>query len=232
MAQSNPNEKFEEKPIFASIQDIKDGLFDPQTLSKEQRQPYVEALMAEGLTETPIAQLLKVSTKTISRDLKEIRERNAIAPNVELAKQICGELLYYARIHHSYLMRLARNKDASINDRIQAEFSAWKLRDELASRLQSIGYIPTKAKEINGDLTLHFDPNEAPASFEGLKKQLQEIEDIGSQQGGLPEETQKKVQLLRQKIERAELEHCIIEAKETQLKGGSDGQHNEGEKPD
>ena len=224
MTAENSTQHPEEEPILTLIQRIKDDLFDPRLLSKEQRQQCDEIFIGEGLTEVTIAQILKVSTKTIARDLKEIRGKNAIIPNIELVKQICGELLYYARIHHSYLMRLARNKDASMSDRIQAEFSAWKIRDEMAARFQSIGYIPTKAKEISGDLTLHLESNESIASFDDLKKQLQEIEAIGDQQGGLPEETKKKVHLLRHRIENAELEQDVVETKEEQLKGEDHGQ--------
>lgn len=224
------NHNLDEQSILTLIQRAKDGLFDPKILNQEQRHQFIEVLISEGLAEATIAQFLKVSTKTITRDLKAIRNKNAIIPNVELAKQICGELLYYARIHHSHLMRLARSKDASISDRIQAEYSAWKVRDELAARFQLIGYLPTKAKEISGDLTLHFESNESFASFEDLKKQLQEIEAIGNQQGGLPEETQTKIKLLRQKIEKAELEQNVIEIKEMQPEGGNDGQQDENKK--
>jgi len=68
----------QEKPILSLLQDIKSGVIDPRDIEKELRQQIVEVLLLEGTMVPQIAQILKVSDKTIRRDTLDIKERNAL----------------------------------------------------------------------------------------------------------------------------------------------------------
>lgn len=204
MTTENSSQNPEEESILIIIQKIKDELSDPRLLSKEQRQQCVEVLNAEGLTEVTIAQILKVSVKTVYRDLLAIQERNALAPNINLVKQIIGELVRKAHIHHAYLMRLARSRDASPAEKAQAEFMSWRILNELVERLQSVGYIPLRPQQIVGDMHHHFD-DESEKSLDEVKKMVIEIEAINTESGGMSPEVAEELKQLKAKIANAEI---------------------------
>jgi hypothetical protein len=204
MTAENPTQHPEEEPILTLIQKIKDDLFDPRLLSKEQRQQCVEVLNGEGLTEVTIAQILKVSTKTISRDLLAIQERSALTPNINLVKQIIGELVRKAHIHHAYLMRLARSRDATPGEKAQAEFMAWRILNELVVRLESTGYIPSSPKQIVGDLYHHL-ADDSEKSLEEIKKMVIEIEAVSIETEEKSPEVEEELKSLKAKITKAEI---------------------------
>jgi hypothetical protein len=139
------------------IQQIKDGSLDPGTIGKDMRQQCVEVFLGEGYTVASIAQVFQTCEKTIRRDIDDIRERNAITPDICLAKKTIGEMVTYARIHRDYLMRLARVKDASISEKSQAEYLAARVGLELIGKMQTLGYLPSKPQTIVGDIFHHVD---------------------------------------------------------------------------
>lgn len=194
----------EEQPILTIIQRIKDNLLDPKLLSKEQRQQCVEVFSAEGLTEVTIAQILNVSTKTISRDLQAIRERNALTPNVDLAKQIIGEYAHKMRIHHAYQMRLARSKEASVSEKIQSEYYASIILNQFIERLQSLGYLPLRPQHMVGDL-FHHVADDSERSFDEIKKMVIEIETVSIETGKMSPEVEEELNNLKAKIAKAEI---------------------------
>jgi len=198
------NQNPDEQPILTLIQRIKDNLFDPRLLTKDQRMQCVEILSGEALTEATVAQILKVSIKTIARDIQAVRERNALTPNINFAKQIAGELVHKARLHHGYLMRLARNKDASTGEKTQAEFFAWRVLNEMIERLQSLGYLPQRPTEITGDLYHHLS-DDSEKSLEEIKKMIIEIEVVSKETGEMSPEAEEELKRLKARIEKAEI---------------------------
>jgi predicted transcriptional regulator len=148
------------KSSIQLLQEINSGQTDPGLLDKPSRQQCIELLIAEGYTHSQIAQLLKCSEKTVSRDIKEIRARNELTPSVPFAKQFIGDMLKKAMNHHAYLMRLARMKNIPAADKIQAESSAWKVIKEVCEKLQSLGYLPCRPQEVVGDIFHQLDDKE------------------------------------------------------------------------
>jgi transposase len=203
MPQDNSNH--DEQPILSLLQDIKDGHLDPKTLTVELRQRCVEILLFENYAEHSIAQILGRSEKTIKRDLKDIYERNALSPDINLAKQIIGDMVMKARAHHSRLLQLARSKDGSIAEKIQAEFSAWRVINEMVERLQSLGYLPLRPQEIVGDLFHHIDERNLEKSFQDVRKALSDVVDVAQQCGTLTPELQENVNSLQHRVEKAEI---------------------------
>lgn len=202
------------------LQEINSGITDPKLLNKQSRQQCVELLVAEGYTHFQIAQLLKCSEKTVSRDLKDIRGRNELTPKVEFAKQLIGEMFQKAMNHHNYLMRLARMKDASISEKMQSEFAAWKVLKELIQRLQSLGYLPSRPTEVVGAFYHHSDDSE-DNSPDAMRKMLMKIEQAAKDTGLLDSEMTGKIDVLKARIAQSEiaveikqLEANNLEAKE------------------
>jgi len=207
---SNQPDKGKDEPVLALLQQIKDGQIAPGTIDKEARQKCVELLDAEGYTYAQIAQVLKCSEKTVSRDMKEIRKHNELSPSVEFAKQLIGEVFNKAINHHAYLMRLARMKDASISEKMQSEFAAWKVLKELVEKLQSLGYLPQKPQELIADFSHHVSASDEK-SFKELGLQIAEIEKVSSEFGELAPEIKKELKELKQRLEKAEIESRVID---------------------
>lgn len=206
MKADNPKlDKEEEVPIFSLIQKIKDESLDPKTLPKELRQQCVEVLWAEGYGESSMAQILKRSEKTIKRDLQEIREKNALSPDPELAKQLIGEMMLRARMHQGYLVRLARSKEGTVSEKAQAEYLAWRVQKELVEKMQSLGYLPHQPQEITGDLYHHLSLQEEEHSFSEIRTMLAQVESVARESDTYSTEIEREVNLLMARIEKAEI---------------------------
>jgi transposase len=221
------SKKDEELPIFSLIQQLKDESLDPRTLPKELRQQCVEVLLAEGYSESAMAQILKRSEKTIKRDLQEIREKNALSPNLELARQIIGETVQRARMHQGYLVRLARSKDATVSEKAQSEYLAWKVQKELIEKMQSLGYLPSRPQEITGDIYHHMSLQEEEQSFAEIKTMITQIESVARETDTFSDELEREVTLLKAKIEKAEITYEVENLLENQkqIKEGKETQN-------
>ncbi len=202
MKTSNPKNEPNEVPILSIIQRIKDKKLDPKILSKDEQRRCVEALMMEGYSEPQIAQVLSRSQKTIKRNLEQIRENNSINPNPELTKKLIGAMLIKTEIHHSYLMRLARKAEASISEKSQAEYMAWRVVKESTELLQSLGYLPLRPKEIVGDI-FHHQENSSESISE-TKHQIEQIETLASE-FGISNDVKLRLNQLKEDLKKIEI---------------------------
>ena len=198
----------DEQPTFSLIQKIKDGIVAPETLIKDLRQRCIEVLLGEGYAVAALAQVLKRSEKTIRRDIEDIRERNAISPDINLAKKIIGEMVMYARINRDYLMKLARTKETSVAEKSQSEYYAFKVHAELMTKLQSLGYLPQKPQAIVGEIFHHVDKE--ISDFDELARQIIEIEKITDEDEKIEKDVKEditKMKTVLEKIQSSEKEH-------------------------
>ena len=202
MEDNNSSQK--EQTVLDIIQDINSGICDPLLLDKATRQQCIEVLTGEGYTHSQLAQLLKRSEKTMSRDMQEIRQKNALTPSVEFAKETVGELVSKGRQHASYLMRLARSKDSSQSEKAQAEFLAWRVYRELIEKLQTLGFLPLKPQEISGDIYHHVLEKEDD-SYEDVKKMICEVKSVAKETGTFTQELSDEISQLNAHIEKAEV---------------------------
>ena len=184
-------EKFEEddKSTSDMVHRIKIGALDPRLLNKEQRQLCVEALYFDGISPTGIAQFLKVTDRTIRRDLAEIRTRNALTPDSDLARQIVGEFAHWVRTHRGNLMKLAHNTEASTGERAQAEYYAYMIGSDMITKLQSLGYLPKSA-----DALLVMQKKEESDSDDRVTIMCTELEDM-SKLATSPEQANKCIEI-------------------------------------
>jgi transcriptional antiterminator len=193
------------------LQQIQQGAIDPRDLDKDVRQQIVEVLMLEGSSVSQIAQILKMSDKTIRRDIAVIRERNALSPNIDFAKKLVGDLVMKSEGHRSYLMRLARSQNAKVGERSLAEFYAWKVSTELVEKLQSLGYLPLVPHKIAADI-YHHDEDDAKTFCE-LKDELTVLERVAEQDSILDEQIRERIEFLRLKIDKAQIAYDLNEVK-------------------
>ena len=168
--------------------------------------------MLEGYQPSALAPLLKVSDKTIKRDLNEIFERNAVNPSPDLARHLIGEFLQRFRAHHAYLMRLARAKEGSLHEKGEAEFLAWRVQKEAVELLQSLGYLPSRPTQVIGDIFHHADA--AEPAIGDIKKQITEIELIAEETQVLPSEVLTRLGDLKLRAEKAEIQEGVQKVSE------------------
>jgi hypothetical protein len=207
-----------EIPILSLIQQVKDKTIDPKTLDKELRQACVEVFLVEGYSLSSMAQILNRSEKTIHRDIEEIRGRNALIPNADLAKKLIGELLVYSRSHRDHLMRLSRSKEGSISERAQAEYYAARVWLDLTGRFQSLGYLPSSPQAFVGNIFCHTDDAQAHKEANSLIAQTNFLEAILKESSASGDESIKEISQISNEIT------TLIKPKESQDKGEKDGQ--------
>jgi len=204
-----------EKPLLTLIQEIKDNRVNPDSIDKELRQQCVEIFIAEGYTIASIAQIFNKCEKTIKRDVEVIRDRNALTPDIELAKKLIGEMVNYARVHRDHLMRLARSKDTGVGEKAQAEYYAHRVEMEMVDKLQTLGYLPLKPKTIVGDFTHTLNLSDDKALNE-FRLQLSEIEKLAVEEGSVSPEIENEIKRIRGRIEQAEIEKDILKIQDKQ----------------
>jgi len=203
MDSTNDNKNKEESPVFKIIQELKDGKREAKDLSKEQRQECVDSLDLQGYNVSQIAKTLNRSEKTIRRDLQDVKARRSVKPSLELATQIVGNMIAKLEACQSHLVRLANSKEGSLQEKSQAIFYAGKMMLELTEKLQSLGYLPSAPQKVIGEIYLHNEDDDK--TFAEAKEKLKEIEAIAKDTGVLDEITQKRIEDLKGKIEKAEI---------------------------
>lgn len=199
---SNPKDNPEQdgRTIISVIQGVKDRTLNPKTLSEGERRECVEFLSWEGYTQAQIGQILKISDRTVRRDLKVIEDNNALSPDVDLAKRIVGDMFRKAKVHHAYLMRLARSPEASYSEKAQAEFMAFRVLKEMIEKMQSLGYLPSKPQAIVGDIFHHVDGG--ISDFDEIAKQIIEIEKITDGDGKIEDDIKKDISKMKAVVEK------------------------------
>ena len=175
----------------------------------------------EGYQPYAIASLLKVSDRQIRRDIKQLKEDNELEVDEKFIKKYLGELLIRGQNHCSYLMRLARSKEASVAEKTQAEYGAWKIYKELTERLQDVGYLPRVAKQISGDLYHHLS-REDKDPLDESRGIIVEIQKVMEETQCSSSEIERELEILNKRIECAEIKQDAQKLLEDQKKEKSD----------
>lgn len=157
------------------LQGIKTGTTNPALLSPPQRRRLVVLLIGEGHSTAEIAHILKFSERTIERDKNKIRKKNAIVKDPKLVEQMAGRLLLEAETAIQKIRKYERDKQASPAVKIDAEHKCFQIVNDLAERLQSMGYLPTAAKKLEADLIHH---TEGTLSLKEIESEAQRLRDI------------------------------------------------------
>lgn len=211
----------EDFSVSKTLQGIKSGMVDPKMLSGEQRRFCIHVLRMEGYQQYAMANLLSVSDRQIRRDIKNLKDENELEMDEKFVKKCLGELLVRGQNHCAYLMRLARAKDASVAEKTQAEYGAWKIYKELTERLQDVGYLPRAAKQISGDLYHHLscDDKDPLDESRGI---IVEIKKVMEESKSSSPDIVKELELLNKRIECAEIKQDTQKLLEDQKKEDND----------
>jgi len=116
---------------------IREGLLDPKEISIYDRRVCVAYLRLEGYGQEAISQIFKVHRQTVTRDEKANRLEAAKLVDEIDARSVAGNLIVWAR---NLTAKALREKNYGL---------AWKIQRELISDLQSLGYLPRSAEQLN-----------------------------------------------------------------------------------
>jgi transposase len=108
---TKPQEGQPECSPIAVIRDLQSGKLSPNALSSEARCACVEHLRGEGYAVAEIAEIFKVSTRTIRRDILQIRQAHAVQQDPALLSQAVGQLMQHAELAISRLKAIAAFTD-------------------------------------------------------------------------------------------------------------------------
>ena len=164
-----------ERSVLEIMRQIKAGSLAPDHLTVAERQACVMHLWAEGLSVPEIAQVLKRSDRTITRDRQAIQEANALQQDPKFAGEMAGMLISEADACISRMRRTARLADTPAAVRVEAERASFAIRSELCQRLQSLGFLPTATHRIEAHLTHGYAE---PPSFEELEIELRRLHEV------------------------------------------------------
>ena len=135
------------------LQKIQAGTVDPKCIRPTERRLIVSYLMADGYSTAEMAQILKVSDRSIERDKKAIRQTNALAADPELVEQMVGRLVCEAELSIQRMRKAARDKDTPPAVRIDAEHRCYLIVSDMTTSLQRLGYLPTATSKLQADFT-------------------------------------------------------------------------------
>jgi predicted DNA-binding ribbon-helix-helix protein len=181
------SEKNVNKPILSPISLIKqlrDGKISAANLTNESRIACVEYLTGEGLKKCEIAELLKISTRTVYRDLAQIRKENAISLDAEFVAQHVGELKKRCSSAISNLLKIQNDKKCPHKVKVDAIHKTWLIFKECTQTLQSLYYLPNAATEIRASVDHNFGE---PPGFDEITHDLSMLK-ASMKESGIPDE--------------------------------------------
>jgi len=173
-----------------------------------------------------IANYLKVSEKTIRRDQDEINARNAQKLSTEDTVNLVGELVAKLSASHENLMRLARDKQGSVQERAQAGMYASKAIEGQIAILQKLGFAPSKPLQIEADVRHH---QEEDVSVDQLKAELFELEKLADSKGQKDPEVIKMIEAAKQQIALAEAKNMVDDLRNNLNQRNGDGNSGQGQ---
>lgn len=163
-----------ERTVLSLIRDVREGRMSGVMLHRDDRLRVVEHLTAEGYTGPEIAEVLKVSERTVIRDRIAVREMNALLPSPELVGQVVGHLVRGAEQAIGRLRRIGREAGIKPAERIEAERVTWQIQRELVVTLQGLGYLPTAPTTLNA----HISTGEDLPQTEALLAEIERLESL------------------------------------------------------
>lgn len=175
---------------------------DPKAISKIDRQQLVVVLMADGMSNAEMAQLLGVADRTIERDKKSIRTGNAIAKDPGLLEQMVGRLMAEAEVSIQHIRKAIRGKGVSASVRVEGAQRCIQILFDLVKSFQSLGYLPTATQKVEAELTHHL--GEVP-SYSELREQLGQIQMVAKKEGDLDGTVSKNILVIEGQLNQADL---------------------------
>ena len=208
-----------EERTLSLLQKIQAGTVEPKCIRPAERRLIVSYLMADGYCTADMAQILKVSDRSIERDKKAIRQTNALAADPELVEQMAGRLVCEAELSIQRIRKTARDKNTPQAVRIEAEHRCYQIVSDMITSLQHLGYLPMATARLQADFTHNI--GQIP-DYSQMQMEVQRLKQItGETKGTDPQliEQLNKIETQLVKVKFAnQIENIsnIVENKETQ----------------
>lgn len=171
-AETEKNNSLPVSPI-SLVKAIQNGQVNAKGLSIQDRQMCVEYLANQGGSTAEIAEVLKVSDRTVRRDMGQIREKNAVEPDEGFTARFAGQILQDRQFAVDGLKRLSRDRSCPHHVVMQAYLGICNINKGTAEMLQSFGYLPGYGM-LNTDGNFHLpDPEDLIAEFASLKGSIE-----------------------------------------------------------
>ncbi len=161
--------------VLTLLQAIQSGQMTAETMTAEDRRSCVEQLTIDAYSVLEIAQLLKVSDRTVRRDREHIRRSHAVDQDPEFVGNMVGQLVQQAEQAIERLVRAGR-RAVQIHEKVNVEVACWRIRKELVESLQRLGHLPTADLKIRSDVTHHVG-GDLPATAD-LRLELARLETL------------------------------------------------------
>ena len=195
---SGGNHDDDDKPtVLSIIRGLQNGTASPKSLSIHDRRACVEHLTGEGYSIVEVAEILRVSERTIARDRKAILEANAIEHDPRLSEEMAGRLVREAELTISRMRRVARDKSTPASVKVDAEHRCYLVLSDMVRAMQSLGYLPTAAHQIQADLTHHLDE---PPGFDQTLTEVTRLELLLETSGGADDTARQQLSQLKSSI--------------------------------
>lgn len=201
------------------LQKIQAGTVDPKCIRPADRRLIVSYLIADGYSTADMAQILKVSDRSIERDKKALREANALSADPELVEQMAGRLVCEAELSVQRIRKAARDKNTPQAVKVDAEHRCYQIVSDMITSLQRLGYLPIAAQRLQADFTHSIGQIPDVAQIQAELQRLKQI--TGETQGTDPQLTEQinqiEIQLVKVMLA-SQIENIskIVESKEIQ----------------
>ena len=157
------------------LQKIQAGAVDPKCIRPAERRLIVSYLMSDGYCTADMAQILKVSDRSIERDKKAIREANILAAEPELVEQIAGRLVCEANLSIQRIRKATRDKKTKTAVKIDAEHRCYQIVSDMICSLQRLGYLPIATARLQADFTHNIGEIPALTQMQAEVQRLKQI---------------------------------------------------------
>lgn len=161
--------------VLSIIRKLHSGELEAKSLGADDRRRCGEHMVGEGYSTVEIAEVLKVSERTIARDRAATRQANALKRDPAFASEMAGNLVRHADLAVSRIRRVTRDRDTPPNVKVDGERACWTINRELVQSLQELGHLPKAPQEIRGDLTHHLAE---PPAMAAIRDELQRVMEI------------------------------------------------------
>jgi len=202
--------------VIRLIQSLQRGEVTGKSLSAPDRRKVVEHLTNEGYVVGEIAEVLKISDRTILRDRKEIAASYALQNDPQTVAQMIGRLAQAAEVAVQRLRKIAREKSTPAAVAVEATHRAYQIYSDLTVRLQSLALLPSATHHIQATLTHH--AGEVP-DYERLDNEVKRVKSTVVEAAANDPKLLAQLQELEQRIDRGKLLNDISAVEKAAQKG-------------
>ena len=188
------------------LQKIQVGTVDPKCIRPAERRQIVSYLMADGYATADMAQILKISDRSIERDKKTIRETNALAASPELVEQMTGRLVCEAELSIQRIRKAARDKTTPQAVKVDAEHRCYQIVSDMIASMRHLGYLPTATSKLQADFTHNI--GQIP-DFAQMQAEVQRLRQITGETQGTDSEVTEQLNQIETQLTKVDLANQI-----------------------